>query len=170
MGRALEIREDLTAERLRALAGRERSNRAARSLLAIANALDGMSRADAATAAGMERQALRDAVLRCNAEGPEGVRDRPLPGRPPALSEAELALLFDRIFRGPDPETDGVSAWTLPDLCRWIEVRFDKRLTPQSLSRILRREGFSRQKTRPVHPKTDEAAQRRFEKGGSARR
>ena len=170
MGRALEIRSDLTSGELRARARRERSNRAARRLLAIANALDGMSRADAAKAAGMERQALRDAVVRYNAEGPEGVRGRPLPGRPPALSEAELALLFDRIFRGPDLETDGVSAWTLPDLCRWIEARFDKRLSPQSLSRILRREGFSRQKVRPTHPKADEAAQRRFEKGGSGRR
>ncbi len=170
MGRALEIRNDLTAGELRARAAREKSNRAARRLLAIANALDGMSRAEAAKAAGMERQALRDAVLRYNAEGPEGVRGRPLPGRPPALSEAELALLFDRVFRGPDPETDGVSSWTLPDLCRWIEARFDKRLSPQSLSRILRREGFSRQKVRPTHPKADEAAQRRFEKGGSGRR
>ena len=72
MGRALEIREDLTAEQLRALARRERSNRAARRLLAIADALDGMSRADAATAAGTERQALRDAVIRYDAQGPEG--------------------------------------------------------------------------------------------------
>ncbi len=170
MGGALEIRDDLTSKELRARAARETSNRAARRLLAIANALDGMSRAEAAKAAGMERQALRDAVLRCNAEGPEGVRDRPLPGRPPALSEAELALLFDRIFRGPDPEMDGVSSWTLSDLCRWIEARFDKRLAPQSLSRILRREGVSRQKVRPTHPRTDEAAQRRFEKGGCGRR
>jgi transposase len=139
-------------------------------MLAIANALDGMSRAKAAEAAGMERQALRDAVTRYNAEGLAGLYERPIPGRPPVLTEAELALLSDRIFRGPDPEKDGVSAWTLPDLCRWIEARFDKRLSPQSLSRILRREGFSRQKTRPTHPKTDEAAQRRFEKGGSARR
>ncbi len=159
MGRALKIRDDLTAEELRRMASRERSNRAARRLPAIANALDAMSRADAATAAGMERQALRDAVLRCNADGPEGVRDRPLPGRPPAL-------LFDRIFRGPDPEKDAVSSWTLPDLCRWVEARLDKRLTPQSLSRILRREGVSRQKVRPTPPKSDEAAQRRFEKAG----
>jgi transposase len=85
------------------------------------------------------------------------------------LTEAELALLSARIFRGPDPEADGVSSWTLPDLCRWIEARFDKRLPPQSLSRILRREGFSRQKTRPTHPKTDEQAQHRFEKGGCKR-
>ena len=63
-----------------------------------------MSRADAATAAGMERQALRDTVLRYDAQGPARVRDRPLPGRPPALSEADPAPLFDRIFRGPGSE------------------------------------------------------------------
>ena len=170
MGRALEIRDDLSASELRALAAREKKNRAARRMLAIANALEGMSRAAAARAAGMERQALRDAVVRYNAEGLDGLHDRPTPGRPPALTEAELALLSARIFRGPDPETDGLSSWTLADLCRWIEDRFDKRLPPQSLSRILRREGFSRQKTRPTHPKTDEQAQRRFEKGGSSRR
>ena len=101
-----------------------------------------MSRADAATAAGMERQALRDAVLRYDAQGPAGVRDRPLPGRPPALSEADPAPLFDRIFRGPGSEKDGASSWTLPDLCRRIETRFDRRPTARSLSRILRREGF----------------------------
>jgi len=170
MGRALEVRDDLTASELRARAAREMKNRVARRMLAIANALDGMSRAAAARAAGMDRQALRDAVVRYNAEGLDGLCDRPTPGRPPALTEAELALLSARIYRGPDPETDGVSSWTLPDLCRWIEARFDKCLSPQSLSRILRREGFSRQKTRPSHPKTDEAAQRRFEKGGSRRR
>ena len=170
MGRALEIRDDLTASELRARAAREKKNRVARRMLAIANALDGMSRADAARAAGMDRQALCDAVVRYNAEGLDGLHDRRTSGRPPALTEAELALLSARIFRGPDPEIDGVSSWTLPDLCRWIEARSDKRLSPQSLSRILRREGFSRQKTRPTHPKTDEQAQRRFEKGGSRRR
>ena len=170
MGLALEIRNDLSAGELRVLAAREKKNRASRRMLAIANALEGMSRAAAARAAGMERQALRDAVVRYNAEGLDGLYDRPTSGRPPALTEAELALLSARIFRGPDPKTDGVSSWTLPDLCRWIEARFDKRLPPQSLSRILRREGFSRQKTRPTHPKTDEQAQRRFEKGGSRQR
>jgi hypothetical protein len=38
-------------------------------LVAIVNALDGLSGAEAARLAGMERQALRDAVLRDNAEG-----------------------------------------------------------------------------------------------------
>ena len=48
---------------------RERDGRASARLIAIANALEGMSRAEAARFAGMERQALRDAVVRYNAEG-----------------------------------------------------------------------------------------------------
>jgi transposase len=50
-------------------------------MYAIANALDGLSRAEAARLAGMERQALHDAVLRYNAEGLAGLHDRPK-GRP----------------------------------------------------------------------------------------
>jgi transposase len=45
-------------------------------MLAIASALKGESRAEAARLAGMERQALRDALMRYNAEGLEGLRDR----------------------------------------------------------------------------------------------
>jgi hypothetical protein len=41
----------------------------------------------------MERQALHDAVLRFNAEGPEGLHDRPRPGRPERLSEGQQAAL-----------------------------------------------------------------------------
>ncbi len=115
---ALSIRQDLSAEELRRSARREPDRRAAMRLLAIANALDGLSRAEAARRAGMERQALRDAVLRYNAEGLAGLRDRPKPGRPEWLSEAEQAALAAHVFRGPDPERDGVSAWTRADLGR----------------------------------------------------
>jgi hypothetical protein len=65
---ALAIRRDLPAAELRRLGRRELDRRAAIRLLAIANALEGMSRAEAARLAGMERQALRDAVVRYNAE------------------------------------------------------------------------------------------------------
>ncbi len=66
---ALKIRDDLTATELRRWARGEARGRPAARAYAIANALDGMSRADAACAAGMERQALRDAVARYNSEG-----------------------------------------------------------------------------------------------------
>ena len=70
----------------------EASRRTALRMLAVANALEGMSRAEAARLVGMERQALHDAVVRYNAEGPAGLRDRPKPGRPERLSEADAVI------------------------------------------------------------------------------
>ena len=167
MGTALEIRTDVASPaQLRVLARRERNPRTATRLLAIASALEGTIRAEAARMAGMERQSLRDAVSRYNAEGLEGLRDRPKPGRPPALSEAEQAALLNVIFRGPDRARDGCVDWTLPALCGWIERRFGKRLHPASLSRVVRRLDLSRQKTRPLHPLADERAKAAFAKGG----
>jgi transposase len=170
MGRALSIRDDQSAVELRRLARRESCGRVAARLYAIANALDGMTRAEAARLAGMERQALRDAVIRYNAEGLSGLKDRPKGHPPQRLSEAEEAAFAAAIFRGPDPRTDGISAWTRPDLCRWLEAHLGKTYHPSSLTRVLRRMGLSRQKVRPVHPQADPRAQERFRKRGSARR
>jgi transposase len=138
-------------------------------MLAIAGALEGMSRAEAARLAGMERQALRDAVVRYNAEGLGGLRDRPKPGRPPAPTEAEQAMLLAAVFRGPDRARDGCEDRTLPALCRWVEDRFDKRLHPASLSRVVRRLDLSRQKTRRLHPQADERAKAAFAKRSHGR-
>jgi transposase len=168
MGAALTIRDDLPPEALRRRARHEPNRRTALRMLAIANALEGMSRAEAARLVGMERQALRDAVVRYNAEGLAGLHDRPKPGRPERLSEAEQAALAARVFAGPDPERDGVSAWTRADLARWLEDRFGKAFHPSSLSRVLRRLDLSRQKARPAHPEADPRAQERFQKRGCA--
>ena len=72
MGAALPIRDELTPEALRRHARHEANRRAALRMLAIANALEGRSRAEAARLAGMERQALRDA--RWCAPTPRGSR------------------------------------------------------------------------------------------------
>ena len=69
----LKIRKDRTPTVLRKLAKDEPDARISRRLLAIANALDGMSRADAAKCAGMDRQTLRDWVIRYNEHGVAGL-------------------------------------------------------------------------------------------------
>ena len=74
------------------------------------------------------------------------------------------------MFRGPDPERDGIAAWTRADLCGRLEQRFGKAFHPSSLSRVLRRLEMSRQKARPVRPEAGPRAQGRFRKGGSATR
>jgi transposase len=165
---ALAIRSDMTARELRLWARRERDRGAASRAFAIANALDGLSRAEAARLAGMERQALRDAVVRYNTEGLPGLHERPHP-RKSKLTEGQQATLRALILRGPDPERDGVSSWTRADIARLIEVRFGHRYHVSSLSKILRALGFSRQKTRPSHPNADPKARVAWLKKGAAR-
>lgn len=166
----LVISDRLSAVELRSLARREKNGKAASRMLAIAHALEGMKRAEAARLSGMERQALRDAITRYNAQGVQGLHDRPA-GRPPRkLTADEEAALCEAILAGPDPEADGCCSWTRADLCIWLERRYGKTYHPSSMSRVLRRLGFSRQKARPCHPKADPQAQEAFKRGVSARR
>src|ERR671923_262716 len=104
----------LSAAALRRKAGYEKRRRPAMRMMAIANALDGYDRHEAARLAGMSDQALRDAIKRYNASGLDGLYDRPKPGRPRKLDRAREAELSQAILAGPDPETEGLSAYT-PD-------------------------------------------------------
>ena len=106
-----------------------------------------------------------DAVVRY-AKGLEGLHDRPKGYSPRRLTADEEAALAAVIIAGPEPQRDGVCAWTRAD--RAAGLRFAKTYHPSSMTRVLRRMGFSRQKARPSHPRRDAEAQERFKKGGFA--
>ena len=75
---AVEItRRDVSASELRSMATKTASAKQARRVLAIAMVLDGHDRTLAAQAGGMDRQTLRDWAHRYNAEGVDGLVDRP---------------------------------------------------------------------------------------------
>ena len=164
MGVALPIRGDIEAAELRRLARRERDGRVSARLLVLANALEGMSREAAARAAGMDRQTLRDWVVRFNAEGTAGLRDQPRPGRPTRMTEGQQAAFKAIVLRGPAPERDGVSAWRIADLCRIAEERLGVVYQEGGMLRLVKALDLSWQKTRPRHPRADGAAQERFKK------
>jgi clan AA aspartic protease (TIGR02281 family) len=102
MASSVELRDDYDAAELRELAKRSRDPRQIRRLLALAAVYDGMSRAGAAKVGGMDRQTLRDWAHRFNAEGPEGLRDRPRAGRPRQLTDAQMAELAEIVETGPN--------------------------------------------------------------------
>ena len=151
------IRDDVGAADLRRFAQGEADRCAALRALAIAQALEGASRADAARLVGRERQSLRDAVVRFNAEGLAGLRDRPRPGRPGKLSPARQEELRAWVLAGPD--VDGMSSYRLVDIATHIEQRWSVSYGLSSVSRLLHRMGLSWQTTRPAHPKGDAEAQ-----------
>src|SRR3954454_520951 len=96
-------RKEPGAVELRREAARCRDARAARRMLALALVLEGASREEAARAAGMDRQTLRDWVHRYNAEGLPGLHDRHRSGRKPRLTPEQEAELATAVERGPDP-------------------------------------------------------------------
>jgi transposase len=164
-GKKTAVRADLfTADGLRKRAQGDLPAITIKRALAIANALDGMTFTRAAKAAGLERQALGDAVKRYNAEGFDGLLDRPRSGRPRLLTADQERALGAEILKGPDPETDGFSAYTLDDLCTFVKKRFKQTYTDRGMSRVVKRLGMSRQKARPHHPEKDEAAQAAFKR------
>ena len=165
MSRAIEILTKLSADELRALARKEEDRRAAMRMLAIANELEGYQREEAARLAGMSDQALRDAIKRLNAEGLDGLYDRPRSGRPRRLDAEQEAKVKAAVLAGPDIEKDGLSAFTLEDIRRLIEEQHGARYHINSMGQLMRRMGLSRQKARPSHPQKDEAAAAAFKKG-----
>jgi putative transposase len=164
MPAAVPIRDDLSPQELRALARRERDGRVCARLHALAHALDGRSRAEAARLAGMDRQTLSDWVRRCNAQGVDGLRDRPKPGRPCGLDEGRPAALKALVLKGPDPERDGLSAWRIRDLCDLAAARCGRRYSETGMLRLVKSLDLSRQKPRPAHPGARRAEQERFKR------
>ena len=123
---AIEIvRRDLDATGLRRAARRSRDAAAARRMLALALVLEGKRRKEAAEACGMDRQTLRDWVIRYNAEGLAGLSDRRgAVGPRRRLSPEQEAEVAGWVRRGPDLAEHGVVRWRRADLARAIEARF----------------------------------------------
>jgi transposase len=169
MPTTVPLRKDYDAAELRRLAKRSRHNRQTRRLLALAAVYDGRSRADAAQTGGMDRQTLRDWVHRFNAEGPEGLKDRPRPGRQRRLSAAQMKDLAEIVETGPDLASEGVVRWRRIDLKRVIEERFGVVYSERAISDLLARLSFSYMSSRPQHPKQDQRVLDGFKKTSRAR-
>jgi transposase-like protein len=104
MGHAIPVRTDYTTGEVRRFAQRAKDAAQARRLLAIAAVLDGASREEAAKIGGMDRQTLRDWVIRFNEQGADGLINIPSPGMPPKLNAIHKAFLARIVEEGPiDP-------------------------------------------------------------------
>jgi transposase len=161
---AIPVIRHIEPEELRSLGRKQTSGRMASRMFAIANVLDGLSREDAASHAGMERQSLRDWVLRFNAEGVAGLEDRPKKGRPRRMHEGIEKAFCERVDKGPDADTDKLVRWRRVDLQAWLKSEHAISYHERSIGKILKRLGYSHVSTRPVHPENDPEAMEAFKK------
>lgn len=157
----VEVRQDITAGVLRKKSRTEKDVLAASRMLGIANILDGMDRASAAKAAGMDRQTLRDWVHRYNRNGLAGLYNSPK-GHPRRCLTQEQEKEIETMVSA---EPEGVLVrWRRKDIKAEIEKRYGVVLSEMSVGRMLRRLGFCRMSARPLHPKNNPAAVEAFKK------
>jgi transposase len=164
MGQAIAVRTDFTAGEVRRFARRAKDVAQARRLLAIAAVLDGASREDAAKIGGMDRQTLRDWVIRFNERGPEGLINIPSPGVPPKLDAEHKAFLARLVEEGPTPAVHGVVRWRACDLIMRLHEEFGLAVSDDTIYRALKDLDFSHVSARPKAYKQDPDAMDAFKK------
>src|SRR3989441_7125079 len=164
MGQAIAVRTDFTAGEVRRFAKRAKDAAQARRLLAIAAVLDGASREDAAKIGGMDRQTLRDWVIRFNEQGPDGLINIPSPGVPPKLDDTHKAFLARIVEEGPIPAIHGVVRWRAGDLIMRLHEEFGLSGSGDTLYRALEDLSFSHVGARPRAYRQDAEAIDAFKK------
>jgi transposase len=164
MGRAIAVRTDYPSGKLRRLAQRAKNAAQTCRLLAIAAVLDGASREDAARIGGMDRQTLRDWVIRYNDRGPDGLINIPSPGAPAKLDAEHKAFLARIVDEGPIPAIHGVVRWRACDLIMRLHEEFGLSVSDDTIYRALKDLRFSHVSARPKAYKQDAEAMDTFKK------
>ena len=164
MGQAVPVMTDYTASGVRRFARRAKDGAQARRLLALAAVRDGASREEAAKIGGMDRQTLRDWVIRYNEQGPDGLINIPSPGAPPKLDDTHKAFLRRLVEEGPIPAIHGVVRWRACDLIMRLHEEFGISVSDDTVYRALKELGFSHVSARPRAYKQDPEAVNAFKK------
>jgi transposase len=162
--RLSRYRADYSSQDLRRLAARVRDAGQARRLLAIAAVLDGASREEAAKIGGMDRQTLRDWVIRFNDQGADGLINKASPGAPSKLTAEHRAFLARLVEEGPIPAVHGVVRWRACDLIMRLYEEFGLSVSDDTIYRALKDLGFSHVSARPRAYKQDPEAIEAFKK------
>ena len=111
----------------------------------------------------MDRQTLRDWVIRFNEQGPDGLINIASPGAPPSSTRSirRLARIVDE---GPTPAIHGVVRWRACDLIMRLYEEFALSVSDDTIYRAMKELGFSHVSARPKAYKQDAAAIEAFKK------
>lgn len=96
------------------------------------------------------------------ARGPDALRPKPAPGRPPRVTARQRAKLLKLLLKGAAAHGFSTDLWTLPRVAEVIARTFGVRYHPAHVWKILRGEGWSCQKPERRARERDEAAIQRW--------
>ncbi len=102
-------------------------------------------------------------VHRFEKEGIEGLKDKPKSGRKSQLNESQCQTI-GKILNEVQPSDYGYNSatWTGPMLIDWIKKEFKIEFKKAQIYNIIKKLGFTYQKSKGIYPETDEEKQEEF--------
>jgi transposase len=120
----------------------------------------------AAKAVGLKQRQARNWIHRFNAEGVNGLRDRPRPGQPVKLPRQKEQAFRERVEKGAI-QKDLTRNLRVKDIQRILREEFGADYCLGGTYFLLHRLGFSSLVPRPRHPQADPQAQAKFKKNAA---
>jgi len=130
----------------------------ARRLRALEFLNQGLQPVEVAHKIGVDRRSVRRWKASVLKDGPEGIRARPLPGRPSRLSPQEKKRLETLLLRGARKAGFPTDLWTCPRVVQVIEKAFGVHYHVDHIGRVLHALGWSPQKPQRRAIERDEEA------------
>jgi transposase len=168
MPRPLTVHINLSPNELAKIANKEPNPRVRQRLLAMRMVVMGNNVPQAAKAVGLKQRQTRNWIHRFNAEGVDGLRDRPRPGQPAKLSRQKEQAFRERIEKGAGPK-DANCNLRVKNIQRILREEFGADYCLGGTYFLLHRLGFSSLVPRPRHPHADQQAQAEFKKNAARR-
>lgn len=102
-------------------------------------------------------------VHRFEAEGIDGLRDKPGRGRTSKLLAEQENIIRDLIIsKSPEDFQYNTATWTGPILIDWIKKNFAIEFKKVQIYNIIKKLGFTYQKGKGIYPETNEEKQEEF--------
>jgi transposase len=120
--------------------------------------LQGMSIAEVADVVEASTSAVGRWKQVVEQQGLAGLNSKPVPGRPPRLSNVQRQQLEQLLRKGPREAGLPSDAWTCPRIARLIQQQFGVAYHPDHVRRILDALGWSCQRPEQRARERDEAA------------
>jgi transposase len=166
MPRPLTVHINLSPNELAKIAGKEPNPRVRQRLLAVRLVVMGNTVPQAAKAIGLKQRQTRNWLHRFNAEGINGLRDRPRPGQPAKLQRHNEQAFRERLVKSAGPN-DAARNLRVKDIQRILREEFGADYCLGGTYFLLHRLGFSSLVPRPRHPQADPQAQAEFKKNAA---
>src|SRR5436305_1110113 len=117
---------------------------------------------DIAAALGVSEDAVSRWLVRARVGGPEALRSRSSPGRPPKLASAQKRLIPEFLWHGAEAYGFRGEVWTCARIARVIEEEFGVRYHKDHVGRLLQELGWTPQMPIRRATQRDEEAIRRW--------